>query len=85
MRAGPSRQGGNCLEHQFLAGGHGDTSRKGILCTLRRAGGVSWASEGSEASLGYPLIGVPGVIAREIDVLPAKRRDVLEEGGIELP
>jgi len=63
----------------------GGTSRKGNLCTLRRAGGVSWDSERSEASFGNPLIGVPGVIAREIDVLPAKRRNVLEQGGIELP
>ncbi len=62
-----------------------DTSRKGNLCTLRGAGGVSGASERSEATLGYPLIGVPGVIAGEVDVLPAKWRDVLEQGGIELP
>jgi len=64
---------------------HGDTSRKGNLCTLRRAEGVSRASERSEGTLGYPFIGVPGVIAGEIDVLPAKRRDVLEQGRIELP
>ncbi len=51
----------------------GDTSRKGNLCTLRRAGGVSGVSERSEAAPGYTLIGVPGVIAGEIDVLPAKR------------
>jgi hypothetical protein len=63
----------------------GGTSRKGNLCTLRRAGGVSRASERSEAAFGYPLIGVPGVIASEIDVFPAKRRDVLEQGGIALP
>jgi hypothetical protein len=63
----------------------GGTSRKGNLCTLRRAGGVSRASKRSEAAFGHPLIGVPGVIAREIDVLPAKRRGVLEQGGIELP
>jgi hypothetical protein len=63
----------------------GGTSRKGNLCTLRRAGGVSRASERSEAAFGYPLIGVPGVIASEIDVFPPKRRDVLEQGGIALP
>jgi hypothetical protein len=57
----------------------------GKLCTLRRAGWVSGASERSEAPFSYPLIGVPGVIANEIDVLPAKRRDVLEQDGIELP
>ncbi len=61
-------------ESQAVSGG---TSRKGNLCTLRRGGGVSRASERSEATLGHPLIVVPGVIAREIDVLPAKRRDVL--------
>ena len=32
---------------------------------------------GLKPPLGHPLIVVPGVIAREIDVLPAKRRDVL--------
>jgi hypothetical protein len=56
----------------------GDTSRKGNLSTLRAAGGVSRVSEGSEATLGYPFIGVPGVIASEIDVLPAERGGVLE-------
>ena len=67
---------------RYQAGG---TSRKGNLCTLRRAGGVSRASKRSEAAFGHPLIGVPGVIAREIDVLPAKRRDMLEQCGIDLP
>jgi hypothetical protein len=46
----------------------GDTSRKGNLCTLRRGGGVSRASQRSEATLGYPFIGVPGVVAREYQV-----------------
>ena len=44
----------------------------------RRTGGVSGVSERSEATLGSPLIDLPGVIAGEIDVLPAKRRNVLE-------
>jgi len=47
----------------------GGTSRKGNLCTLRTAGGGSRVSERPEAILGYPFIGVPGVIASEIDVL----------------
>jgi len=63
----------------------GGTSRKGNLCTLRSDGGVSGASEGSKATLGNPFIGVPGVIAGEIEVFPAKRGDMLEQGGIELP
>jgi hypothetical protein len=61
-----------------VVGAEGDTSRKGNLCTLRAAGGISRGSEGSEATLGYPFIGVPGVIASEIDVLPAERGGVLE-------
>jgi hypothetical protein len=36
-----------------------------------------WGIGRSEATLGYPLIGVPGLIAGEFDVLPAKRGDVL--------
>jgi hypothetical protein len=50
----------------------------------RPDGGDPRVSERPEATLGYSLIGVPGVVASEIDVLPAKRRDVLEQGGIEL-
>ena len=50
----------------------------------RRAGEVSGASERSEATFGYPFIGVPAVVASEIDVLPAKRGDVLEKARIEL-
>jgi len=69
-------------ERSVLEGG---TSRKGHLCTLRTVGGDSGASERSEATLDYPLIGVPGVISGEVDVLPAKRRDVLKQGRIELP
>ena len=61
------------------------TSRKGNLRTLRCAGELSGASKRSEATLGYSLIGAPDGIADEIDVLPAKREDVLEQGGIELP
>ena len=57
----------------------GGTSRKGSLCTLRRGRRVSRASERSEATLGYPLVVVPGIIAGEIDVLPAQRRDVLDQ------
>jgi hypothetical protein len=75
----------NGRQKPFIQMVRGGTSRKGNLCILRRAGGVSRASERSEAAFGYPLIGVPGVIASEIDVFPAKRRDVLEQGGIALP
>jgi hypothetical protein len=52
-------------------------SRKGNLCTPRRSGGFSRASKRSEATFSYPLISVPVVVASEIDVFPAKRRDVL--------
>jgi hypothetical protein len=50
------------IEH-YLLSDQGGTSRKGHLCTLRSAGGVSGASERSEATLGYPFVGVPGVVA----------------------
>jgi DNA invertase Pin-like site-specific DNA recombinase len=36
--------------------GVGDTSRKGNLCTLRRAKAVSGHSEGPEPALSHPLI-----------------------------
>ncbi len=61
----------------------GDTSRKGNLRTLRAAEGGSGVSERPEAAFGDTFIGVPGVIAGEIDVLPAERRDMLEQGGVE--
>ena len=55
------------------------------LCTLRTAGAVSGVSERPEATSDYPFIGVPGVIAGEIDVLPAERGDMLKQGWLKLP
>ena len=44
-----------------------------------------WVLERPVATLSYPFIGVPGVVASEIDVLPTERRDMLEQVWIELP
>jgi len=63
----------------------GDTSRKGNLRTLRAGGGGSGVSELPEAAFGDPFIGAPRIIAGEIDVLPAERRDMLQQGGVEGP
>ena len=59
-----------------------DTSRKGILRTLRLGEAGSGDSERSEATHGHPFICVPGVIAGEIDALPAERRDMLKQRRI---
>jgi hypothetical protein len=59
-------------------------SRKGSLGRLIRAGGVPGTSESSAASLSHSFTLSPNVIASEIDVLPAKREDVLE-GRVKLP
>jgi hypothetical protein len=63
----------------------GDNSRKGNLRTLRPVEGGSGVSERPKAAFGDPFIGAPSVIAGEIDVLPAKRRDMLQQGGVESP
>jgi len=54
-------------------------------CAEMRIPTAIGVTEGSKATLGNPFIGVPGVIAGEIEVFPAKRGDMLEQGGIELP
>ena len=64
-------------------GDHGDTSRKGNLRTLRTAGPGSGRPERAEAAFGHSLIGVPEIVARQADVLPVERRDVLEQGRID--
>jgi hypothetical protein len=61
----------------------GDTSRKGNLRTLRTAKPGSGRPERAEAAFGHSLIGVPEIVARQADVLPAERRDVLEQGRID--
>jgi hypothetical protein len=72
-----------CAAHVHRLALGGDTSRKGKLRTLRLGEAGSGDSEGSEATLGHPLICVPGVIARQIDVLPAKRGDMLKQSWVE--
>jgi hypothetical protein len=37
----------------------------------------------SEASLGYPFVGAPGVVAGQVDVFPSEWRDVLEQSGVD--
>jgi len=59
------------------------TSRKGDLRTIRFAVAVSGDSKRSEASLTHPFVRVPGVIAGEVDLLPAERRDMPEQGAVE--
>jgi hypothetical protein len=37
------------------------------------------------STLSYPFVGMPGVVACEVDVLPAERGDMLEQGRIDGP
>ena len=62
---------------------NGDSSRNGILRTLRASGGVCRLSKRAEASFGDPFAGVPGVVTGKVDVFPAEGRDMLEVIGIE--
>ena len=39
----------------------------------------------TSAPLGIPFVGMPDIVASQVDVLPAERRDMLEQGRIELP
>jgi hypothetical protein len=66
------------LNRQPFGSLSGDTSRKGILRTLRLGDAGFGDSEGSEATPGQPFVCVPGVIAGEIDVLPSERGDMLK-------
>ena len=59
-----------------------DTSRKGNLRTLRRTEAVFRNPERSEASFGHSLVMVPSVVAGQIDMSPADRRDMGKPGGI---
>jgi hypothetical protein len=56
----------------------GGTSRKGNLRTLRTAEPGSGRPKCAETTFGHSLIGLPEIVTRQADVLPAERRDVLE-------
>jgi hypothetical protein len=49
--------------------------RKGEYCTLRPCDG----SQGAEAAFLHPLVRAPGVIARQVDMVPVDRRDMGEQ------
>jgi hypothetical protein len=55
-----------------------DTSSRGILRTLRSTKDLLGSTEGSKSAFGNSFIGVQGVIAGLVDVLPAERKDVLK-------
>jgi hypothetical protein len=58
-------------DHQF-----GENSRNGNLCTLRLGLLYSAESKWPKMSRGDSFVGVPNVIARQINMLPAQRRQM---------
>jgi hypothetical protein len=61
----------------------GETSRNGILRTLRPQEGGPLFAQGSIAALRDSSVDVPDVVTSEIDVFPSEWRSVLEMSGVE--
>jgi hypothetical protein len=59
-----------------------DASRKRNFRTLTSAELGSGRPERAEVAFGHALIEVLEIVARQADVLPAERRDVLEQVGV---
>ena len=63
----------------------GVPSRKGFFRTLRLRLGRFRGAQGPESAFGDALVGVPHVVARQVDVIPAKRRDMRDQAFVDLP
>ncbi|MGF6604187.1 hypothetical protein P3T23_008942 [Paraburkholderia sp. GAS448] len=63
----------------------GVPSRKGFFRTLSLRVGRFRGAQRPESAFGDAFVGVPHVVARQVDVIPAQWRDVRDKAFVDLP